>query len=182
MTQSSPEGYLSGSGFGSQMSAKFPMTPAIRALREMRIAFTPHLYTYEERGGAEASARLLGLELHSVIKTLIMEDEAKTPLVVLMHGDRNVWTKELARQMGRRSITPCKPEVARRHSGYLVGGTSPFGLRRDMPILMERSIAEVPKIFVNGGKRGFLVGLDPQELLRALDPQLVSVAIEKPSA
>lgn len=159
------------------MSANFPITAAIRTLREHRVEFTPHLYAYEERGGAEASARLLGLELHQVIKTLIMEDDSKAPLVVLMHGDLSVSTKKLARTLGRRSISPCKPEIANKHSGYLVGGTSPFGLKRAMPIYMEASIAALPAAYINGGKRGFLVGIDPAEIIRVLAPTLVEIGV-----
>lgn len=159
------------------MSANFPITAAIRTLREHRVEFTPHLYAYEERGGAEASARLLGLELHQVIKTLIMEDDSKAPLVVLMHGDLSVSTKQLARTLGRRSISPCKPEIANKHSGYLVGGTSPFGLKRAMPIYMEASIAALPAVYLNGGKRGFLVGIAPGEIIRVLAPTLVEIGV-----
>lgn len=160
------------------MSGKFPTTAAIRELRAHRVEFTAHVYAYEERGGAEASARLLGLDLHQVVKTLIMEDESKAPLVVLMHGDRNVSTKKLARALGRRAISPCKPEIANKHSGYLVGGTSPFGLKRKMPIVMEASIAALETVYLNGGKRGFLVGLSPSELIRVVSPELVEVAID----
>ena len=159
------------------MSANFPITAAIRTLREHRVEFTPHLYAYEERGGAEASARLLGLELHQVIKTLIMEDDSKAPLVVLMHGDLSVSTKQLARTLSRRSISPCKPEIANKHSGYLVGGTSPFGLKRAMPIYMEASIAALPAVYLNGGKRGFLVGIAPGEIIRVLAPTLVEIGV-----
>jgi Cys-tRNA(Pro) deacylase len=153
-----------------------PVTAAIRVLREHDVAYTPHVYDYEPRGGTSKSAESLGVDEHVVIKTLVMEDETKRPLVVLMHGDREVSTKNLARHLGVKSIAPCKPEVADRHSGYQVGGTSPLGLRRPMPIYMERSIASLPRIFVNGGRRGLLVEIDPADLVRVLGPELVDVA------
>jgi Cys-tRNA(Pro) deacylase len=156
-----------------------PSTPAVRLLREMGVAFTGHPYRYEEHGGTAVSARELGVDEHAVVKTLVMEDEAGAPLVVLMHGDREVSVKALARQLGRRSIQICKPEVANRHSGYLVGGTSPFGTRRAMPVCLERTILDLEKIYVNGGSRGFLVGLAPRELVRLLAPTLVDAAIEE---
>lgn len=153
------------------------MTAAVRVLRDAGVAFTHHPYTYEHRGGTEVSARELGVDEHAVIKTLVMEDEAKRPLVVLMHGDREVSTKNLARQLGVKSIAPCEPAVADRHSGYQVGGTSPFGTRRRMPVYMERSIADLPCIYINGGHRGYLVGLAPAELVRVLQPTLVDAAV-----
>ncbi len=156
---------------------KIPVTPAVRLLRQQQVAFTPHLYAYEEKGGTAVSARELGVEEHCVIKTLVMEDEAKNPLIVLMHGDRQVSTKELARTIGAKSIAPCAPETANRHSGYLVGGTSPFATRRPMPVYLEETILELPRIYLNGGRRGFLVGLSPQEAVRVLKPVLVRVAI-----
>lgn len=156
---------------------KTPVTPAVRMLRAAKAAFTEHLYAYEERGGAAVSARELGVAEHAVIKTLIMEDESRAPLVVLMHGDRQVSTKELARLIDVKSVTPCLPEIALKHSGYLVGGTSPFGTRRAMPVYMEESILDLPLIYLNGGKRGFLVGMDPHEVARILKPTLVQVAI-----
>lgn len=156
---------------------KTPMTPAVRALRQAGIVFTEHPYTYVERGGTSTFAGEFGVDEHVVIKTLIMEDEAKRPLVVLMHGDREVSTKELARVLGVKSVRPCAPETAERHSGYIVGGTSPFGLRKPMPIYVEESILELPRIYINGGKRGFLVGLDPKDLARILKPVPVRVAI-----
>lgn len=156
---------------------KSPVTPAIRVLRASGITFTDHLYTYEEKGGTAVSARELGVDEHCVIKTLIMEDDARQPFVVLMHGDRQVSTRELARQMGARSVSPCTPETAQKHTGYLVGGTSPFGTRRSMPVYLEETILELPKIYLNGGKRGYLVGMDPRELVRLLKPVLVRVAI-----
>ena len=149
---------------------------AIRALRQHAVQFTPHLYAWEARGGTRASAEHLGVDEHAVIKTLIFEDEAKKPLCILMHGDREVSAKNLARQLGRKSVAPCAPEVADRHSGYQVGGTSPFGLKRAMPVYMEKSIGELPHIYINGGARGFLVGLSPADLVRVLRPAVVEVA------
>lgn len=156
-----------------------PVTAAVRALRECGVAFTHHPYDYEERGGTGASARALGVDEHAVIKTLIMEDDAGRPLVVLMHGDREVSTKNLARFLGVRTVAPCAPAVADRHSGYVVGGTSPFGTRRAMPVYMERSIADLPRLYVNGGRRGYLVGMTPADLARVLDPVPVDVAVTK---
>jgi Cys-tRNA(Pro) deacylase len=157
---------------------KVPVTTAIRHLRSENIAFSEHLYQYEEKGGTAVSARELGVDEHAVIKTLVMEDERKNPLLVLMHGDRQVSTKELARVMGVKLITPCSPETASRHTGYLVGGTSPFGTKKPLPVYSEESILALPKIFLNGGKRGFLIGLDPAEAVRVLRPVLVQVAIK----
>jgi Cys-tRNA(Pro) deacylase len=156
---------------------KTPVTPAVRLLRAEGVSFTDHLYVYEEKGGTAVSARELGVDEHCVIKTLVMEDDRKQPLVVLMHGDLQVSTKELARTIGARSVTPCSPDTANRHSGYLVGGTSPFGTRKQMPVYMEDTIEALPKIYLNGGKRGFLVGIDPRDLVRILKPQLVNVGI-----
>src|SRR5687767_12034482 len=153
------------------------MTPATAFLKAKGISFTEHEYQYVERGGTEVSARALGVPEHEVVKTLVMQDEAGKPLIVLMHGDRKVSTKNLARQAGRKSIEPCKPEVAQRHSGYLVGGTSPFGTRKPMPVYMERSILELPAIFINGGRRGFLVRLKSEDLVRILNPRLIDAAL-----
>lgn len=153
-----------------------PVTAAIRVLRAAGVAYTPHVYDYEEKGGTAHSAACLGVDEHEVIKTLVMEDDTKRPLIVLMHGDRQVSTKALARHLGVKSIQPCQPAVADRHSGYQVGGTSPFGTKRAMPVYMEASIASLPRIFVNGGRRGMLVELDPRELVRVLSPELVDVA------
>lgn len=150
---------------------------AVRALRAASVSFVPHLYPWEPHGGTAASARALGVDEHRVIKTLIFEDERRAPLCILMHGDREVSTKNLARQLGCKETTPCRPEVADRHSGYQVGGTSPFGLRRAMPVYAERSIPELPVLYINGGARGFLVELAPAELVRVLSPTLVDVAI-----
>ena len=158
---------------------KFPVTPAVRWLRDRKIPFTEHLYAYEERGGTAVSARELGVDEHAVVKTLIMEDDAGMPLIVLMHGDREVSTKELARVLGVRSIRPCTPVAANRHTGYLVGGTSPFATKKPLPICMESTILALSKIYLNGGKRGFLVGIDPREVERLLDVKLVEVGIMK---
>lgn len=149
---------------------------AIPVLRKHGVVFTEHTYRYEERGGTAVSSRELGVSEHSVIKTLIMEDENKQPLIVLMHGDREVSTKNLARQIGRKTVTTCAPEVAQRHSGYQVGGTSPFGTRKTMPIFMERSIADLERIYINGGRRGFLVSMTPAELIRVLSPVSVDAS------
>ncbi len=150
------------------MATDYPVTMAVRVLRQNKVEFTPHLYAWEAHGGTAASAQHLGVDEHQVIKTLIFEDDAKKPLCILMHGDREVSAKNLARQIGRKSVAPCAPEVADRHSGYQVGGTSPFGLKRPMTIYCEKGIAELPRIYINGGARGFLVGIDPRELLRVL--------------
>src|SRR5262245_33370485 len=146
-------------------------------LKANKIAYTEHEYDYVEHGGTEVSASSLGVDEHHVVKTLVMQDEAAKPLIVLMHGDKKVSTKNLARQAGRKRIEPCKPEVAQRHSGYQVGGTSPFGTKKKMPIYLERSVLEIPKIYINGGRRGFLVGIDPQELNK-LEPLLVDAALD----
>lgn len=152
-------------------------TPAIHLLRQHHVAFTEHEYRYEERGGTAVSSRQLGVDEHAVIKTLIMEDERKQPLIVLMHGDREVSTKNLARQANRKAVTPCAPDVAQKHTGYLVGGTSPFGTRKAMPVFMERSIADLDRIYINGGRRGFLIALSPPDLVRVLTPTLVDVSM-----
>jgi Cys-tRNA(Pro) deacylase len=151
---------------------------AVRALRAAGVAFEPHLYAWEPHGGTAASAAALGADEHRVIKTLIFEDDAKKPLCILMHGDREVSTKNLARAIGTKSVGPCTPEVADRHSGYQVGGTSPFGLRRAMPIYLQSTIAELPRIYINGGARGFLVELATADLVRVLSPTLVECATE----
>jgi Cys-tRNA(Pro) deacylase len=160
------------------MSTKYPVTQAIRALRAADVAFEAHEYAYVEKGGTAASSAALGVPEHAVIKTLVLEDDAREPLVVLMHGDKQVSTRNLARQIGARSVQPCKPEVADRHSGYQVGGTSPFGTKRPMKVYMERTILELPRIWINGGRRGFLVSLDPKEAARVLAPILVDVATD----
>ncbi len=155
---------------------RMPVTAAVRVLRAHGVAFTHHPYPYEARGGTEVSARELGVDEHAVIKTLVMQDDAARPLVVLMHGDREVSTRALARILGVKSIAPCAPAVADRHSGYQVGGTSPFGLRKPMPIYAERSIAGLPYLYINGGRRGYLVGMTAADLVRVLQPTLVDVA------
>ncbi|HUQ10877.1 MAG TPA: Cys-tRNA(Pro) deacylase [Steroidobacteraceae bacterium] len=159
------------------MATDYPVTMAVRVLRQNRVEFTPHLYDYEERGGTRVSSEQLGVDEHAVIKTLIFEDDARKPLCILMHGDREVSAKNLARQLGRKSVAPCAPEVADRHSGYQVGGTSPFGLKRAMPVYLEKGIAKLPVIYINGGARGFLVGIQPADLQRVLQPVTVEVAI-----
>jgi len=158
-------------------SAKAPSTQATRLLRQIGIAFTEHLYRYQEHGGTAVCARELGVAEHTVIKTLVMEDEQGAPLIVLMHGDREVSTRALARQLSRKAIQPCKPEAATRHSGYLVGGTSPFGTKKAMPTYAETTIFELERIYLNGGSRGFLVGMDPQDLGRALTVVRVQVGL-----
>lgn len=154
-------------------------TPATQFLRKHGVAFSEHPYEYQEHGGTAVSARELGVDEHQVVKTLIMQDETGKPLVVLMHGDRKVSTKNLARQVGCKSIEPCKPDVAHRHSGYLVGGTSPFGTRKAMPVYVEQSILELAKIYINGGRRGYLVGIDPAVLARTLPVISVNCALEE---
>jgi Cys-tRNA(Pro) deacylase len=148
----------------------FPSTPAIRLLKSLKLPFTEHLYRYEEHGGTQVSARELQVPEHTVVKTLIMEDDTGKPLVVLMHGDLEVSTKALARQIGAKAVQICKPEVANRHSGYLVGGTSPFGTRKAMPVYVEQGILDLERIFINGGSRGFLVEMAPAGLVRVLHP------------
>jgi Cys-tRNA(Pro) deacylase len=160
-------------------AAKYPVTLAIRALRAADVSFEAHLYAWEAHGGTAASAAALGVDEHQVIKTLIFEDDRKEPLCILMHGDREVSAKRLARLIGKKTVAPCRPDVADRHSGYQVGGTSPFGLRRKMPIYMPESLLSLPRIFINGGARGFLVAIDPKAAQRVLSPTLVDVAIEK---
>jgi Cys-tRNA(Pro) deacylase len=152
-------------------------TPATRMLRAHDIAFTEHPYEYLEHGGAQHSAAVLGLDPFTVVKTLVMQDQDAKPLLVLMHGNRTVSTKNLARQIGAKSIEPCRPEVANRHSGYLVGGTSPFGTRREMPVHVESTILELPWIAINGGRRGFLVGIDPRVCVTLLGARPVQCAL-----
>ena len=159
------------------MAVHHPITAAVRVLRQHGVAFEPHLYAYELRGGTRVSARELGVAEHQVVKTLIFENERKQPLCVLMHGDREVSAKNLARFLKTKSVAPCTPEIADRHSGYQVGGTSPFGLRRAMPVYVERSVLALPRIYVNGGARGFLVSLEPAVLETVLHATPVEVAI-----
>ena len=162
---------------GSGMARHVSETPATQWLRKQRVAFGEHPYDYVEHGGTGESARQLGVDEHAVVKTLVMQDETGKPLIVLMHGDRTVSTKNLARQTGRKSIEPCKPEVAQRHSGYLVGGTSPFGLRKAMPVYVEASVLDLPRIWINGGRRGYLVSIVPQVLVEVLRAQPVNCAL-----
>ncbi len=152
-------------------------TPATQWLKSRKVVFTEHPYEYLEHGGAQHSAAVLGWDPFHVVKTLIMQDQDAKPLVVLMHGNRKVSTKNLARQIGAKSVEPCTPETANRHSGFLVGGTSPFGTRRTMPVFIESSILELPKILINGGRRGYLVGLDPQVCVQLLGAKPVQCAL-----
>ncbi|WP_395316581.1 aminoacyl-tRNA deacylase [Variovorax sp. UC74_104] len=152
-------------------------TPATQLLRAHKIAFTEHPYEYVEHGGAQRGAEMLGLDPFTVIKTLVMQDQDAKPLVVLMHGNRTVSTKNLARQIGAKSVEPCKPEVAQRHSGYMVGGTSPFGTRREMPVYVESTVLELPRIVLNGGRRGYLIGIDPQVCVALLGAKPVQCAL-----
>jgi Cys-tRNA(Pro) deacylase len=154
-------------------------TPATAFFKANGVAYTEHPYEYLEHGGAQHSAQVLGLDPFTVVKTLVMEDEKARPLLVLMHGNRTVSTKNLARQIGVKSVQPCKPEVANRHSGYLVGGTSPFGTRKAMPVYIEESILALPRIVLNGGRRGYLVGIDPQHCVRLLGAKPVRCALEE---
>jgi Cys-tRNA(Pro) deacylase len=159
-------------------SANAPETPATKFLQQHGIAHSNHLYDYEEHGGTAVSSRELNVDEHAVVKTLVMEDETGKPVIVLMHGDCKVSTKELARQIGCKKVEPCKPEVAQRHTGFLVGGTSPFGTRKKMQICVEKSVLDLPLIYINGGRRGYLVGVHPHDLLRVLAPTVVAVALK----
>jgi Cys-tRNA(Pro) deacylase len=159
------------------MKTSYPVTPAVRALREKKIAFEPHLYDYKERGGTAHSAVELGVPEDIVIKTLVMETDSREPLIVLMHGDREVSTKELARIIGVKTVTQCDPSTAQKHTGYKVGGTSPFGTRKSMPVYAEKTIFELPEIYINGGKRGFLVSMAASDLRTALPIIEVTAAI-----
>ena len=152
-------------------------TPATQWLRRHGVIFSEHVYEYVEHGGTAESARALGVDEHAVIKTLVMEDESARPLIVLMHGDRKVSTKNLARQIGAKSVAPCKPEAALRHTGYMVGGTSPFGTKKKLPVYIEKTILDLPLIYINGGRRGFLVGVQPHEIMRVLQPQEVGCGL-----
>jgi Cys-tRNA(Pro) deacylase len=154
-------------------------TPATELLARHGVPYTEHTYEYVEHGGTAVSSSALGVPEHAVVKTLVMETDKGDPLVVLMHGDRKVSTKDLARVAGAKRIFPCKPEVAQRHSGYLVGGTSPFGTRKTMPVYLERSVLDLPRIYINGGRRGFLLGMEPRVLTQVLSPVLVDVATEE---
>ena len=154
-------------------------TPATQVLRDSGVDFTEHVYEYVEHGGTAVSALALGVDEHSVVKTLVMEDESGAPLIVLMHGDRTVSTKNLARQIGRKKIEPCKPDVAQRHSGYMVGGTSPFGTRKRMPVYVERTVLDLPRIYINGGRRGYLVGIPPAVLTALVRAAPVDCALKE---
>lgn len=154
---------------------KLPVTPAIRVLRREKVVYTDHLYDYEERGGTTVAARQLGIDKRAAIKTLIMEDDSGKPLVVIMHGDLEVSAKNLARLIGVKSVSPCAPEMAQKHTGYLVGGTSPFGTRKQLPVYLEKTILDLPQVYINAGKRGYLVGMAPAEIQRLLQPTLVEV-------
>lgn len=153
-----------------------PETQATKFLKSRKVPFSVHLYAYEEHGGTKVSARELNVDEHAVVKTLVFEDENTKPLIVLMHGDRKVSTKELARQIPCKKVEPCKPEVANRHTGFLVGGTSPFGTKKAMPVYLEKTILDLPLIYINGGRRGFLVGIHPHDILRILNPKVVEAA------
>ncbi|HNS21120.1 MAG TPA: Cys-tRNA(Pro) deacylase [Sedimentisphaerales bacterium] len=159
------------------MQKDYPKTNAIRCLLDHGIEFEPLFYKYEEHGGTRVSSRELGVDEHTVVKTLVMETDAGEPLIVLMHGDNEVSTKQMARILGVKSVRPCDPKVANRHSGYLVGGTSPFGTKRRMPVYCEASILDLDKIYINGGARGFLVRIDPRDLRKALEVTAVQVAV-----
>ncbi|HEY9068036.1 MAG TPA: Cys-tRNA(Pro) deacylase [Burkholderiaceae bacterium] len=161
----------------AKKSAHVSETPATQFLRRHGVVFTEHVYEYVEHGGTEESSRQLGVPEHEVVKTLVMQDERAQPLIVLMHGDKSVSTKNLARQIGAKSVEPCKPEVAQRHSGYLVGGTSPFGTKKAMPIYVEASVLQLPRICINGGRRGYLVGIEPAVLTQLLEAKPVECAI-----
>ncbi|HUL56033.1 MAG TPA: aminoacyl-tRNA deacylase [Usitatibacter sp.] len=159
--------------------ARHANTPATAFLAKHGVQYTEHEFEYVEHGGTSHSSAMMGVPEHQVVKTLIMENEKGDPLVVLMHGDRKVSTKELARAAGVKKVAPCKPEVATRHSGYLIGGTSPFGTRKSMPIYLEKSVLELPRIYINGGQRGYLLGMDPKVLTTVLSPVLVTVGLEE---
>ena len=155
---------------------KVPTTNAIRFLKEHQVEFIERPYPYEEKGGTEVASKALGVDEHMTIKTLVMEDEKKSPLIMLMHGDREVSTKELARVLGVKSVTPCTPENAFKHTGYMVGGISPFGTKKKLPIYIEETILRLPRIFINAGRRGLLCEISPQDLVRVLTPKPVSVS------
>ncbi|NJN47639.1 MAG: aminoacyl-tRNA deacylase [Candidatus Competibacteraceae bacterium] len=159
------------------MGGKAPVTSAVRMLRLNQVEFSDHLYEYQEHGGTAHSAHELGLAEHCIIKTLVMEDESKNPWLVLMHGDCEVSTKALARTLGVKTITPCNPAIANKHTGYQVGGISPFNTRKPLPVIAEQSIFTLPRVYINGGKRGYLIGIDATDLQRLLQPKLVQVAI-----
>jgi len=156
---------------------KVPVTPCLLILKRLDVVFSLYPYRYEEHGGTQVSAREIGVDEHIIIKTLVMEDEKKTPFIVLMHGDKQVSTKSIARLLGVKSVVPCDPKIAEKHTGYKVGGTSPFGTRKTLRIYMEESIAALPKILINAGSRGLLAEMSPSDLVRVLNPVMVNVAI-----
>jgi Cys-tRNA(Pro) deacylase len=162
-----------------EIAMKHPVTPAIRVLRDEAVTFEPHLYDYVERGGTRHSAEALGVDEHAVVKTLVMETDERRAFIVLMHGDCEVSTKQLARFLGVKSVQPCEPATAQKHTGYMIGGTSPFGTRSRLTVYAERTIFELPLVYINGGKRGFLVSLDPRELRRVLPLKEVEAALVK---
>ncbi len=155
-----------------------PETPATKFLKAHQVPYSSHLYAYEEHGGTKVSARELNVDEHAVVKTLVFEDEAARPLIVLMHGDCKVSAKELARQIGCKKVEPCRPEVANRHTGFLVGGTSPFGTRKKLPVYLEKTILDLPLIYINGGRRGYLVGIHPHDIRRTLGAITVEAALK----
>lgn len=156
-------------------SVDIPVTTAVRLLRDNKINFEPFFYEYEEKGGTTVSSRELGVTEHSIIKTLIMEDENRKPMIVLMHGDKQVSAKQLARELNVKSIKPCEPEIANRHSGYVVGGTSPFATKKQMPVILQKTILELPHIWINGGKRGFLIKIEPTVVVQLLNPKILEI-------
>ncbi|MHB8109096.1 MAG: Cys-tRNA(Pro) deacylase [Syntrophorhabdaceae bacterium] len=158
---------------------KSHVTAAIRFLRDRKVEFSEHPYQYVEHGGTSTFAKQYNVDEHMVIKTIVMEDENTHPIIVLMHGDREVSTKDLARTIGVKKVTPCAPKTANKHSGYMVGGTSPFGTRKAMPVYLEETILDLPKIYINGGRRGHLIAMDPKDIVKTLNPRLVRVGIEK---
>jgi Cys-tRNA(Pro) deacylase len=176
---SAPDAARPGEARRSIPRMDYPTTPAVRLLRQEKVDFEPHLYSYKEHGGTSHSAAELGVPEHTVIKTLVMEADQRTPLIVLMHGDCEVSTKALARTVGVKSISPCEPAVAQKHTGYMVGGTSPFGTRQSMPVYVERTILDLSRIYINGGKRGFLIAIDPVVLAMLLPVTEVEVAIRR---
>jgi len=176
ITTQSLVGEGGGEGENILTKEKFPVTNAIRFLREHQVEFIEHPYRYEEKGGTEVAAKVLGVDEHLTVKTLVMEDEKKNPIIALMHGDREVSTRELARVLGVKSITPCSSETAFKHTGYMVGGISPFGTKKQLPVYVEETILSLPRIFINAGRRGHLCEMSPKDLVRVLSPIAVGVA------
>jgi Cys-tRNA(Pro) deacylase len=159
------------------IATKYPMTPAIRTLKDHGVPFVIHAYVYEDHGGTALAAREMGVDEHRVVKTLVMETETKAPFIVVMHGDREVSTKAMARHLGVKSVSPCSPNIAAKHTGYLVGGTSPFGARKPLKVYVESTVMDLPAIYINAGKRGLLAEIAPADLARILNPDLVSAAV-----